>query len=104
MRPITQLPLWALPVTLALAVGCASSPPLGPVYVVDRPPPFRVEVIPTRPGPAYLWVPGYWRRGPGEYVWVTGRYVIPPAHGRAWVPGQWRHNRRGWYFVEGHWR
>ncbi len=56
------------------------------------------------PGPNYLWVPGYWRRNGAEYVWVTGRYVVPPARNRAWVPGEWHHNRRGWYFVEGHWR
>ena len=104
MRPIAELRLLALAIILAVALGCASSPPPGPVYVVDRPPPVRVEVVPTRPGPAYLWVPGYWRRGPADYVWVSGRYVVPPAHRRAWVPGKWHHARRGWYFVDGHWR
>jgi hypothetical protein len=103
MPPITHLRLWALPLTLALAAGCFSPPP-GPVYVIDRPPPARVEVIPTRPGPDYRWVSGYWSRGDRDYVWVPGRYVIPPARRRAWVAGQWHHNHHGWYFVDGHWR
>jgi hypothetical protein len=104
---MNRTPRWrslALAVGVATSVGCAASPPPGRVYVVDRPPPTRVEVIPVRPGHAYVWVPGYWTRAPRGYTWVPGRYVVPPARHRTWVNGSWHHDRRGWYYVEGHWR
>jgi hypothetical protein len=104
MRPINRLRGLALSGAVALAVGCATTSPPGRVYVIDRPPPHRTEIIPVRPGPTYVWVPGYWNRGPRGYVWVAGRYVVPPRPRRVWVAGEWRHARGGWYFVEGHWR
>lgn len=104
MRPINRLRVLALSGAVALAAGCATTPPPGRVYVVDRPPPLRAEVIPMRPGRAYVWVPGYWNRAPRGYVWVAGRYAVPPRARRVWVPGGWQHTRGGWYFVEGHWR
>lgn len=104
MSSIPSLRPLALSLALAAAFGCASSPPPGRVYAVDRPPPVRVEVVPRRPGFAYAWVPGYWSRSPRGYAWVGGRYVVPPPHRQAWVPGRWYHGRGGWYFVDGHWR
>jgi hypothetical protein len=104
MKSSHRLRILALSAGLVLAAGCVAGPPPGRVYVVDRPPPARVEVIPVRPGPAYVWVPGYWNREPRGYVWVAGRYVVPPSARRAWVAGQWQHGRGGWYYVQGHWR
>ncbi len=104
MKPISRLLPLALAVGLATVIGCASPPPPGRVYVVDRPPPVRAEIIPVRPGRAYVWIPGYWGRGRRGYEWVSGRYVVPPGHRRGWVPGRWYHGRGGWYFIEGHWR
>jgi hypothetical protein len=104
MSSIRSLLPPALSVCVAVALGCAGSPPPGRVYVVDRPPPLRVEVLPRRPGVAYAWVPGYWSREPRGYVWVSGRYVVPPAHRQVWVAGHWRHARGGWYYVDGRWR
>lgn len=93
-----------LPLGLTLAAACSTNPPPGRVYVVDGPPPRRVEFIPLAPGPRYVWVAGYWRRAGSRWAWTGGRYVLPPARYRGWVPGGWRHGRRGWYYVEGHWR
>lgn len=104
MSPKLPLRALALSFGLALAFGCAGSPPPGRVYVVDRPPPLRAEVIPRRPGVAYAWVPGYWTRGPRGYAWVAGRYAVPPSRRHAWVAGHWRHARGGWYYVDGRWR
>jgi hypothetical protein len=72
-------------------------------YPTFGPPPHRVEVIPARPGHAYVWVGGYWRWSGHNYVWVGGRWVRP-RHGREWVPGHWEQRGRRWYWREGHWR
>ena len=84
------------------AGACAGAS--GGVYVRTGPPPLRREVIVTAPGPGYVWVPGYYRYDRTEYVWVTGRYERPPRGRARWVPGHWENSRRGWFYVQGHWR
>jgi hypothetical protein len=101
LRKPVVLPLLS---TLVIATACASSPPPGPVYVVDRPPPERVEVIPVAPSPRYVWVSGYWSRDRQAWNWVPGRWVRPESRYRAWEPGHWARNRWGWYYIDGHWR
>ena len=70
------------------------------------PPPAQVEVVPATPGPAYVWVPGYWGwRGPRRgYAWVPGGYAVPAQPSYQWVPGYWAPRPGGWVWVEGHWR
>ena len=87
-------------VGLALAVGSANAQ----VYVRIGPPPPRREVIVTRPAPGYVWVRGYHQWNGNAYVWVPGRWVLPPREHVVWVDGHWRHEGRGWIWVEGHWR
>ena len=60
------------------------------VYVRIGPPAPIVEARVVAPGPNYVWVPGGWHR--------------PPRVRAAWVPGHWARERRGWFFVQGHWR
>ena len=74
------------------------------VYVRVGPPAPVVEVRPVAPGPRYVWVDGYHRWDGRAYVWVPGRWAIPPRARSAWVPGHWAHTSRGYYFVDGHWR
>ena len=74
------------------------------VYVPNRPPARVREVIAVRPGPNYVWVPGYHRWDGGAYVWVPGAWQSPPRARARWVEGRWRHERRGWYWVDGRWR
>jgi hypothetical protein len=66
MRLTVHIRRLVLPLGLTLFAaglpGCASSPPPGRVYLVDRPPPLRVEAIPVAPGPRYVWMPGRWAR------------------------------------------
>jgi hypothetical protein len=93
-----------LPLGLVLSAACTSSPPPGRVYVVDRPPPFRREIVPVAPGPRYVWIPGRWARAGSGWAWTSGRYIVPPGRYRGWVPGAWHQGRRGWYYVKGHWR
>jgi hypothetical protein len=84
------------------ATACAGAS--GGVYVRTGPPPLRREVIVTSPGQGYVWVPGYYRYDRSSYVWVAGRYERPPRGRARWVQGHWQNSRRGWYYVEGHWR
>jgi WXXGXW repeat (2 copies) len=74
------------------------------VYVRIGPPVPIVEVRPVAPGPRYVWVDGYHRWDGRAYAWVPGRWVLPPRAHAVWVPGRWVHEKRGYYWVDGHWR
>lgn len=90
---------------LAIAECAPAYGPAGVEFVVLQPPAARVEVRVAPPGPAYVWIGGYyaWRRS--DYVWISGRWDRPPQPlYRVWEPGRWVHARQGWYWVEGHWR
>ena len=94
----------ALSGTPGCTVYSRPAPPPGVAFVMREPPRMREEVIVTRPGRDYVWISGYWTWRGSDYDWVPGRWVMPPARGRAWVPAAWHHERRGWFFIEGHWR
>ena len=72
------------------------------VYVPNRPPAHVREVIAVRPGPGYVWVPGYWRWSGHHHVWVNG-YWIRERHGYHWIPAHWVRAGPRWQFVPGHW-
>jgi hypothetical protein len=60
--------------TTAPAVPVYTAPTIVNEYdVVAVPPPPVVEVVPVRPYPAAVWVPGYWAPVP-HWVWVRGRW------------------------------
>jgi hypothetical protein len=86
---------------IALSVGVASA---ADVVVRTAPPPVRVERRPVRPSPRYVWVSGYDRWNGYGYVWVPGRWVLPPRGRTAWVAPRWDHRQRGYVFVAGYWR
>jgi hypothetical protein len=96
--------LSAVVLTLLLTAAGASAAQRGRVYVRIGPPAAVAEVRSVSPGPRYVWIPGYQRWSGRAYVWVPGRWAVPPRARAAWVPGRWVHERRGWYFVDGHWR
>ena len=60
-------------------------PPAGPhtsdtpELVPYPPPPARVEVIPSPPGPDALWIDGHWFWTAGGYAWHPGRWEKPRA-------------------------
>jgi hypothetical protein len=88
----------------AASVACASAAPRGRVYVKVAPPPAIVEVRSVAPGPGHVWVGGFYRWEHNRYVWVRGRWVVPPHPKAVWVPGHWQHSPRGHFWVEGRWR
>ena len=62
-----------------------------------------VYVVPA-PGPGYLWVPGYWEWTNRGWVWVAGRWVVPPHPQAIWVAPGWVQGPQGWYWQQGYWR
>ncbi len=91
-----------LGIVMTAAVTCAS--PYERIYVRVAPPTARVEARVVAPGPGYIWVPGYYVWDGRAYVWTAGRWMMPPRPRAEWVAPHWQHERRGWFFVEGHWR
>jgi hypothetical protein len=88
-----------------LGVALVTAAANAQVYVRIGPPPRAPrEVVPVRPGPRYVWTPGYHRWDGNRYEWQAGSWVIPPGSSHRWVPGHWRSTPRGYYWVEGHWR
>jgi hypothetical protein len=95
-----------LAVAMASTAACAGMALEGVSFefVQREPPPPRREVIVASPGPGYVWVAGHWSWRSNDYVWEPGTWVIIQTGYHRWEPGRWRHDRRGWYWVEGHWR
>jgi hypothetical protein len=90
--------------TLVLAAAAVSGAACATRVVVAGPPPaVRMEVRGVAPSPAHAWVDGYWAWR-GGWVWMPGRWAVPPRGRHAWVPGHWQRRGRGWVFIEGHWR
>lgn len=73
--------------------------------VVRVAPPAAVVERPGRaPSANHVWVAGYHRWDGRAYVWVPGRYEVPPRPHAHWVAHHWVHRDGGWVLVEGHWR
>jgi hypothetical protein len=104
MRRIGRGLLCSLVLAGSLMAGAASAAPRGRVFVRVGPPAPIVEVRTVAPGPRYVWVPGYHAWNGAAYVWAPGRWALPPRARAVWVPSHWVQERRGWYFVNGHWR
>jgi len=90
--------------TTVFGAALAVIPASAQVYVRIGPPHPQVERRIPAPGPGYVWTPGYHRWDGKAYVWMPGAWVRPPRPHARWVAGHWRHQRRGWVFIEGHWR
>jgi hypothetical protein len=88
---------------LALMLGAAAAP-AAEVFIRIGPPRPPREVVVVRPGPNYVWIPGYYRWSGERYIWVAGRREMPPRPHAHWVPGHWHHHHRGYVWVEGYWR
>lgn len=69
------------------------------IEVGAPPPPRVVYVEPPSPGPAFVWVAGYWYPVGGHYRWHEGYWTQPPYEGAYWVRP---HYERGHFFV-GYW-
>jgi hypothetical protein len=91
--------------TIFSGLLCAASASAVPVYVKIAPPAPIAEVKVVAPGPGYVWVGGYHRWSGTAYVWVPGRWALPPHGHKVWVAGHWKHHHaNGYYWVDGHWK
>jgi hypothetical protein len=79
-------------------------PPQGVVYADRGPPGPLVENVGVSPKEGVVWRNGFWRWNGNDFVWVPGEWVTAPSGSLGWVPGHWVKTRKGWFFVEGHWR
>jgi hypothetical protein len=81
-----------------------SNAPAQIVSITVAPPELPVYDQPPIPGPGYIWTPGYWAWGDGDYYWVPGTWVEPPEVGVLWTPGYWAFNDDGIYvWNAGYW-
>lgn len=76
-------------------------PAYGP-WTYQSPPPPLVEYQGLAPGPAYVWIDGYWNWGGVRFQWVPGYWVAPPP-GRVWVAPVWRRDGERWRSEGGRW-
>jgi hypothetical protein len=104
LRGLRRIATAVVVISAAILIESACAAPRGRLYVVVAPPPPVVEARIVAPGPGYIWVAGYHRWDGRAYVWMPGAWVRPPRARAVWVPAHWERERRGWYFVEGHWR
>jgi hypothetical protein len=81
------------------------APPPNAEVVVQQPtePPLpQIEVRPVAPGPAFIWIDGFWDWR-GRWVWVGGHWDRPRP-GAVWVRGGWEHRGHGYVWVGARWR
>jgi predicted small secreted protein len=71
--------------------------------VSEAPPLPRVEVTGIPPGGPSVWVSGYWKHHEDLWIWVPGRWQLPPFPGAVWRAGHWDKSERGWTWTPGRW-
>src|ERR1019366_2232383 len=87
----------ALLSAVAMTPGCVVAvrpmPPVAAVYaepqevvVTGAPPAPAVEYVGVAPGPAYLWIGGYYHWYGGRWIWYPGHYERTPRAGARWIP------------------
>ena len=97
MRRLAVL-LMTVVLVAAMLAGCAVR------LVVPGPPPGPfVEVHGAAPGPAFVWIDGYWAWR-SRWVWTAGSWVVPPRAHAVWVPARWYRHGGGWRWAPGYWR
>ena len=92
LLPLVLLFAFNVPATAAVGVSVTVAPPALPIYVQ-----------PPCPADGYIWVPGYWAWGDGDYYWVPGTWVLAPEPGLLWTPGYWAWEGVQFVFHDGYW-
>lgn len=86
------------------AVVVVEERPHDVIVVREDPPPLRVERMPPPPSREHVWIGGYYTYSDHRYVWVAGRYAVPPRAGAHWEPDRWERGDDGHHYVPGRWR
>ena len=77
---------------LDISITASIAPPDLPIY--DQP---------ACPADGYMWTPGYWAYGDGDYYWVPGVWVSPPHPGYLWTPFYWGFENGIYGLHNGYW-
>ncbi len=88
---------------LFVSLPLASSFAQVDISVNVAPPVLPVYEQPLCPVEGYIWTPGYWGWGGGDYYWVPGVWVPPPRVGLLWTPAWWGWNNGAYAFHQGYW-
>lgn len=83
---LTCMPVFGAQVSIGIRIG----PP---------PAPRVVRVVPTSPGPDYIWVQGYWYPVGNHYKWHQGYWTRAPYVGARWIGPRYE----GGQFFQGYW-
>ena len=78
----------------------------GPTSARYYAPRYVVRARPVRPGPGYVWIDPYrdWCGPAYGYVWVPGRWVVPPHPRAVWLDGYWAPRGGTHIWISAHWR
>jgi hypothetical protein len=112
---VVSAPPPAAPTTAVATTGSASAPvavayPAAPgtapgqtIVVTQAPPTAVQEPVTERPSDRHVWIPGYYTYRDNRYVWITGRWELPPRADATWVAPRWERESNGYRFYEGLW-
>jgi len=92
-----------LVLTALLTLPLASSFAQVGISINVAPPVLPVVEQPPCPVEGYIWTPGYWAWGGGDYYLVPGAWVAPPVVGVLWTPPWWGWANGAYLFHEGYW-
>ena len=75
------------------------------IIIRSAPPPLRREYVDERYrlSPRHVWMSCYWRHDGRVFVWMPGRWELPPNEHRNWEPHRWEARGGTYIFIEGHW-
>ena len=93
-----------IPKTLIGLLLAGALLPAADVVVHVAPPAPLMEQRAAAPGPGYVWIKGYQSWNGSAFVWVPGRWEMPPRPHAHWVSTRWVKRNGGWVMVAGHWR
>jgi hypothetical protein len=76
-----------------------------PAYMVVRqaPPPIIIEARPSAPSSAHIWIEGSWNWDNQRYIWLGGRYAVPPEPDVVWVAARYESSSDGVRYTAGRW-
>ncbi|MFA6289620.1 MAG: hypothetical protein WC661_19745 [Opitutaceae bacterium] len=87
-----------------VVVEKGGSPPTASVIDVNgSTPPPKTEVMGKQPSPKHVWMAGNWRFYSGRYVWIKGRWSLPPEPNAVYTPPLWEIVNGNSMFTEGYW-
>jgi hypothetical protein len=74
--------------------------------VVERPENPKETLLPSSPGPTYVWVNDSWDWNNQSRVYVAqpGYWAKPKKSNLVWVEGRWVRTRGGWKYNKGYWK